>query len=129
MSVNLGNSMSEEKGEFLFERTPVKARVVMKLGTPSEITLTGIHVDREVRVIGEEPSVAKNAPLTEDGVKERLAKMGNTFLSLSTEDIDIELDEIELIANRAVFDNVPIKTYFPKSEELLFLHYIQFHLV
>ena len=34
-----------------------------------------------------------------------------------------QLDEIELIANRAVFDNVPIKTYFPKSEELIALEY------
>ena len=34
-----------------------------------------------------------------------------------------QLDEIELIANRAVFDNVPIKTYFPKSEALSTLEY------
>lgn len=34
-----------------------------------------------------------------------------------------QLDEIELIANRAVFDNAPIKTYFPKSEELSTLEY------
>ena len=34
-----------------------------------------------------------------------------------------QLDEIELIANRAVFDNVPIKTYFPNSEELPTLEY------
>ena len=34
-----------------------------------------------------------------------------------------QLDEVELIANRAVFDNVPIKTYFPKTEELSSLEY------
>jgi alanyl-tRNA synthetase len=34
-----------------------------------------------------------------------------------------QLDEIELIANRAVFDNAPIKTYFPKSEELATIEY------
>lgn len=34
-----------------------------------------------------------------------------------------QLDEIELIANRAVFDNVPIKTYFPNSEKLRILEY------
>lgn len=34
-----------------------------------------------------------------------------------------ELDEVELIANRAVFDNVPVKTYFPTSDELSALSY------
>ena len=29
-----------------------------------------------------------------------------------------QLDEIELIANRAVFDNVPVKTSFPSADEL-----------
>ena len=34
-----------------------------------------------------------------------------------------ELDEIELIANRAVFENVAVTTTFPSSEELLSLDY------
>ena len=34
-----------------------------------------------------------------------------------------QLDEIELIANRAVFDNVPVKTYFPTGDELTLLNY------
>lgn len=34
-----------------------------------------------------------------------------------------QLDEVELIANRAVFDNVPVRTYFPSSDELLALEY------
>lgn len=34
-----------------------------------------------------------------------------------------ELDEIELIANRAVFDNVPVKTSFPSAEELATMNY------
>ena len=34
-----------------------------------------------------------------------------------------ELDEIELIANRAVFDNVPVKTSFPSAEELASMNY------
>ena len=34
-----------------------------------------------------------------------------------------ELDEIELIANRAVFDNVPVKTSFPSAEELVTMNY------
>ena len=34
-----------------------------------------------------------------------------------------QLDEVELIANRAVFDNVSVKTYFPSSDELSALNY------
>ena len=34
-----------------------------------------------------------------------------------------QLDEVELIANRAVFDNVAVNTYFPTSEELSALSY------
>ena len=34
-----------------------------------------------------------------------------------------QLDEIELIANRAVFDNVTVKTYFPSKETLASLEY------
>ena len=34
-----------------------------------------------------------------------------------------QLDEVELIANHAVFDNVPVKTYFPSSDELSALNY------
>lgn len=34
-----------------------------------------------------------------------------------------ELDEIELIANRAVFDNVAVRAYFPSTDELSTLNY------
>ncbi len=34
-----------------------------------------------------------------------------------------QLDEIELIANKAVFDNVEVKAYFPSSDELKSLKY------
>ena len=86
-------SMNEQKGDFAPERIPVTAKVKMKLGEPSEMTLRGSNIDREVMVTGEVPQPAKNAPLTKDSVKERLAKMGNTFLSLSQCDIELELDE------------------------------------
>ncbi len=82
---------SEAKGDFTPERVRVKARVSMRLGEPSRMTVYGIN--REVCVEGEVPTEARNAPLTQDGVKERLAKMGNTFLSLDTLDIELELDE------------------------------------
>ena len=86
-------SESEEKGDFTYERTRVTAKVRMKLGEPSEMTLLGVDIDRCVTVSGEAPDVARNAPLTPESVKDRLAKMGNTFLSLSPEDIDLELDD------------------------------------
>lgn len=34
-----------------------------------------------------------------------------------------QLDEVELIANRAVFDNVAVNTYFPTSDELATISY------
>ena len=86
-------SMIEKNGDFSFERTRVTAKVKMKLGEASEMILRGIDIEREVCVLGDAPVTAKNAPLTEDAVKERLAKMGNTFLSLSPSDIELELDE------------------------------------
>ena len=84
---------AEEKGDFTFERVGVRAKVRMKLGEPSVMQLSGIDISREITVTGEVPELAKNAPLTPDGVKDRLSKMGNTFLSLSTSDIELELDE------------------------------------
>ena len=85
-------SESEAKGDFSIDRTRVTAKVRMKLGEPARMTLSGVDIDREVTAIGEAPSVAQNAPLTVLSVKERLAKMGNTFLSLSVSDIELELD-------------------------------------
>ena len=84
---------AEEKGDFTPERTPVKAKVRIKLCEPSEMTLIGVNVEREATAKGDIPDTAKNAPLTPESVKERLSKMGNTLLSLAAEDIELELDE------------------------------------
>ncbi len=86
-------SSLEEKRDFSPERVSVKAKVEMRLGEAAKMQLFGIDIEREVTVFGEVPSEAKNAPLTEDGVKERLAKMGNTFLSLLPSDIELLLDD------------------------------------
>lgn len=87
-------SESEEKGDFtVYDRTRVKAKVRMKLGEPTEMSLIGVDIEREVSVTGDAPGAAINAPLTAQSVKERLAKMGNTLLSLSVDDIELELDE------------------------------------
>ena len=72
-------------------RLPVKATVRLSLGEPSEMTLIG--GGKSVSVLGAMPVVAENSPLTEDSVKVRLSKMGNTGLSLSIEDIELTLDE------------------------------------
>ena len=86
-------SQGEKRGDFTLTRTPVRAEVKIKLGEPSEMTLYGINTDRCVSAFGDAAEPAKSSPLTPDSVKERLAKMGNTLLSLDKEDITLELDE------------------------------------
>ena len=78
-------------GGFEIERVRVFAEVKMKLGEPSEMTL--FAGERRVRVEGEAPTAALNSPLTDEGVRARLSKMGNTLLSLSESDISLTLDE------------------------------------
>ena len=48
---------------------------------------------RSATAYGLIPNEAENAPLTPDGVRQRLSKMGNTFLTLSADDIELTLDE------------------------------------
>jgi alanyl-tRNA synthetase len=66
------------------------------------------------------------------GAIKRIHGLDNVGFHLGTNEVTMDvngyltraqLDEIELIANRAVFDNVPVKTYFPKSDELSSLNY------
>ncbi len=78
-------------GKFEPKRVSVRASVGLRLGKRAEMTITDGR--RSVTVYGLIPMEAENAPLTPDGVRARLAKMGNTFLSLSPEDIDLTLDE------------------------------------
>lgn len=73
------------------KRVAVKARVVMRLGKPCEMTLT--NGAKTVSVLGATPAPAQNMPLTAGAVRERLAKMGNTNLSLLPEDIELDFDE------------------------------------
>ncbi len=84
-------SRGEAKREFLPERVAARAELVLRLGEPSRLTL--IVGERRVTVYGDIPSEAINAPLTEAGVKARIAKMGNTYLTLSEGDITLSLDE------------------------------------
>ncbi len=90
---------SEKLGERAYtpSRTPVMAKVKILAGNPSEMTLIAKRAEDAKRlpavtVYGDTPAAAINAPLTKEGVSARLAKMGNTFLSLDVKDIEIELD-------------------------------------
>lgn len=84
-------SREASSGGFLPERVRVKARVELTLGNPAKMWL--YLGERQVLALGDVPNVAETAPLDCSGVKERLSKMGNTFLSLSPEDIELILDE------------------------------------
>ena len=79
------------ESEYGILRHLVRAKVKIKLGEPAEMTLCDTR--REVRVFGETARRAESSPLVADGVKERLSKMGNTYLSLSPSDIELELDD------------------------------------
>ena len=88
-------------GEMNFspERVAVEAKAVIKRNEEALFSLwlkncggEGIEV-KKVTVRGAVPSEAISAPLDRDSVAARLSKMGNTFFSLSVEDIEIELDE------------------------------------
>lgn len=78
-------------GNFEPERLSVRAFVTLRLGVPATMTLT--DGGRSITATGQIPVAAENAPLTPEGVKARLAKMGNTLLSLDPENIEITLDD------------------------------------
>ena len=85
------DSKSLAVGDFQPKKHPVKASVILRLGQPSEMTIT--DGTKRVTVFGQIPQIAENAPLTAEGVKARLSKMGNTLLSLSPDDINLTLDD------------------------------------
>ena len=84
-------SRALEKRDFSPCRIPVSGEAVFRLGEPSRLTLFAPH--KTVTVVGEMPVTAISAPLTEDEVKQRLSKMGNTYLSLSPEALTVHLDK------------------------------------
>ncbi len=76
---------------FEIERKSVRARAEFMLGKPSRLTLT--DGEKTVTAEGAIPRVAENRPLTEGDLKERLSKMGATYLALISEDITVTLEE------------------------------------
>ena len=85
------NSRNECKREFTPIKLPAKAHLIVKRGQRATLTLS--LGDRTVSVYGDIPSEAISSPLNEDSVKGRIAKMGNTFITLSPSDISIALDD------------------------------------
>ena len=85
------DSRTAEQRTFVPLRVKVTAKAEIKLGEPSVMAITdGV---RTVSVTGAIAAPAENAPLDYESTRARLAKMGNTYLSLSPEDIELILDE------------------------------------
>ena len=86
-------SDTKSLGEMSFapKTVAITASAKIKRGELAELVFT--LGDRSVTVRGEIPSDAISSPLTEESVKERLAKLGGTPLSLSVDKIKLELDE------------------------------------
>ncbi len=78
-------------GEYSPKKLKISARAEFRLGEPAKLLLS--LGENCVSVTGDAPSPAEKAPLTEDDLKSRLSKMGNTFFTLDKNDINIELDE------------------------------------
>ncbi len=83
-------------------KVPIKASALFKVGEKCQLSFTATPVSRwgnsisepiTVHAFGEIPNEAQNAPLTKDGLFERLSKMGSTPFAFGREDIEIELDD------------------------------------
>ena len=87
------DSLDCEHRDIQLPRHRVRAEARIVRGEPASLTLYSLDGERSASALGEVPLDAVRSPLTADGVKERLCKMGNTYLSLSPEDIELQLDE------------------------------------
>ena len=85
------NSRELGSESFDLERTTVFAKAKIVAGERSCLTL--YNDKKTVTAHGDIPAPAESHPLTEEDVKSRLSKMGATMLSLSIDDIDLELGE------------------------------------
>ncbi len=85
------DSRATEARSYEPQRVKVRAKVDIHLGEPSKMTL--FNSERCVTAEGAVPVTAENAPLLDEPTRARLSKMGNTYLSLTPEDIELSLDE------------------------------------
>ncbi len=83
------NSVGLER-TYEIKKKRVRQRCVIELGKPSYLELS--DGERTVSVFGEIANPAQSSPLTEESVKERLAKLGNTLLYSDKGDISLTLD-------------------------------------
>ena len=81
--------------DFLPEIQRVKVRAKCEILREREVKLTLSTLDgkRSVTVTAPPPEEARSSPLQPASVKERLSKMGASFLSLSPSDIELSLDD------------------------------------
>ena len=95
----LGVRSGEDKEESRALTADIPAPSKIKLSAKCKIvagenaSLTLISKDKSATVYTNAPRPAESSPLTAEGVKSRLAKLGQTPFVLNTEDIDITLEE------------------------------------
>ncbi len=121
------DTRENEKHDFAPDKIKISAEASFMLGKPSELTLK--MGDISVTAYGDVPSAAQNAPLTREGLCERLSKMGNTFFSLPREDVHISLGDginlspasVNALRRRAVaqLEDFGKKSYAESAEMLL----------
>ena len=83
-------------GKITPDRVPVSAKIQIRRDRAAELTLTvkeGAAAGRSVTVLGEIPAPARSVPLTEEGLAERVARLGGTPFSLDRADTEVVLDE------------------------------------
>ena len=85
------DSRQTEQRSFEPRRVKVTAKAEIRLGEPAKMTIS--DGNRIALAEGAVPAPAENAPLDPESIRARLSKMGNTYLSLSPDDIDLVLDE------------------------------------
>jgi len=88
---NKRDSREIDSHDYLPQKLGISARASFTFGKPSELTLC--LGDKCVTAYGDSPMPAEKAPLSDDDLKTRLSKMGNTFFFLDKSAIDLELDE------------------------------------
>ncbi len=71
-------------------RLPLTAEAALTVGKPARLTLT--DGTRSVTVLGEAPTPALTRPLTEEEVRERLARMGGTPFSLAPAALTLQIE-------------------------------------
>lgn len=82
-----------ETRTFEAAKAPLKAKIEIKRGEPVRLELTIKENGKTVTVYGATPENANTSPLTKEGVRARLMKMGTTHFSLFENDVEINLDE------------------------------------